>query len=101
VWVSGTVLGFVGIETMDGDFRVKDIIYPSYSPRVDPTMDQQDSWIALVSGLNFGVCEVDLSIELLVDFLTADKSIGDVFLFLVKIGGYFSLKISISFNYCW
>jgi DNA polymerase delta subunit 2 len=79
-FVTGTVLGFVGVETADGDFKVEEIIYPSYTPRVNPSiLDQQDSWIALVSGLHFGISPVDLSVELLVDFLTADKSIADVF----------------------
>lgn len=81
--MTGTVLGFLGVETTDGDFRVKEIIYPSYKPRMDPCIDQQDSWIALLSGLHLGTSAVDLSMELLVDFLTADKSISEVIFYLV------------------
>ena len=78
VWVSGTVLGFVGTETVDGDFRVKEVIYPSFIPKTVTNVEFQESWIALVSGLNLGKSSIDVSIQLLVDFLTADKSISDV-----------------------
>lgn len=75
-------MGFIGVETIDGDFKVKEIIYPSFKPRIDIDIQQQDSWIALVSGLHLGTSALDISIELLVDFLTADKSISDVISFI-------------------
>lgn len=69
VIVTGTVVGFLGMESQPGTLKVVDIAYPFLSGQ-KPTQDS-NSKIAIVSGLKFNGDD-DIKYELLKDFLTGE-----------------------------
>lgn len=85
--VTGVVAGFVGEETITGEFIVSDIVYPSFAsasaperPLSSQTAAEEDgSWIAFVSGLNLGKDSgMDMGLQLLIDFLSGEVGSPEV-----------------------
>ncbi|KAJ1975851.1 DNA polymerase delta small subunit Cdc1 [Dimargaris verticillata] len=78
-FVTGMVVGLLGRESLTGDFEVHDICYPGLSPQpsLPSSTNNSDScpptYVALVSGLNFGDSTATanaMSYELLKEFIT-------------------------------
>ncbi|KAL1742800.1 DNA polymerase alpha/epsilon subunit B-domain-containing protein [Schizophyllum fasciatum] len=79
--VTGVIIGALGVETPNGDFEVVDICYAEMPPPAYPKDDdgaamdveEDDSWIAVVSGLNVGApSAADAQSQLLVEYLTGE-----------------------------
>ncbi|KAI0340619.1 hypothetical protein BDW22DRAFT_1378725, partial [Trametopsis cervina] len=89
--VTGVIIGALGIETNSGDFEVVDICLPGMAPQpgheitdedadgeagmdVEESQSQdEDEWIALVSGLEVGIpSEADGQLQLLAEYLTGE-----------------------------
>ncbi|KAI8909662.1 DNA polymerase alpha/epsilon subunit B-domain-containing protein, partial [Gorgonomyces haynaldii] len=69
VLCTGMIVGFLGSEDQSGHFNVLDVCFPSAEPQ--SPLEPKDCWIALVSGLEFGV--PDLKCQLLLDYLTGES----------------------------
>ncbi|SCU97219.1 LAMI_0F09274g1_1 [Lachancea mirantina] len=73
-FVSGTVVGILGMEAEAGTFQVVDICYPEPLPQSIISENRESQKIAFISGLNVKPNDPQLSlrIQLLQDFLTGD-----------------------------
>ncbi|CCE65130.1 hypothetical protein TPHA_0J03100 [Tetrapisispora phaffii CBS 4417] len=85
-FVTGTVVGLLGMEAEAGTFQILDICYPSEVPQKEyqvPTSDEE-KYIALVSGLNVStnnpenLIKLQLLQELLMGRLQNEKSISNI-----------------------
>ncbi|KAI4520548.1 DNA polymerase alpha/epsilon subunit B-domain-containing protein [Schizophyllum commune] len=79
--VTGVIIGALGVETPNGDFEVVDICYAEMPPPTYPKEDdsaameveEEDSWVACVSGLNVGApSAADAQLQMLVEYLTGE-----------------------------
>ncbi|TRM61693.1 DNA polymerase alpha/epsilon subunit B-domain-containing protein [Schizophyllum amplum] len=79
--VTGVIIGVLGVETPNGDFEVVDICYAEMPPPTYPKEDEgaameveeEDAYIAVVSGLDVGApSAADAHLQLLVEYLTGE-----------------------------
>ncbi|KAF8938012.1 hypothetical protein BGZ58_001753 [Dissophora ornata] len=75
-FVTGLVMGVLGSEDLDGDFKVVDICYTIPPPQEQPNLmetDEADKYVALVSGLEIGSNRFNpLELDLLAEYLTGE-----------------------------
>ena len=65
------IIAVLGSEDREGVFHVVDVCFPKLEPQ--PSLGQEGSWIALVSGLEFGTSSsYGLEMQLLLDFLLGE-----------------------------
>lgn len=98
-FISGTVVGLLGMEAEAGTFQVLDICYPSEIPqKALPSPDtREDEYVAFVSGLNINTSSPArmIKLKLLQEYLMGDLSSDDR---IAKIGKLIICGNSIEFN---
>ncbi|KAF9355976.1 hypothetical protein BGX26_005869 [Mortierella sp. AD094] len=76
VFVTGVVMGVLGSEDVNGDFKVVDVCYTINPPQEHISLmdtDEGDKYVALVSGLGIGSNEFKpLELDLLAEYLTGE-----------------------------
>ncbi|KAI8804572.1 DNA polymerase alpha/epsilon subunit B-domain-containing protein [Cladochytrium replicatum] len=73
-FVTGIVVAVLGSEMRDGSFEVIDIAYPKLDPQspLPMSLEDEDAYIAIVSGINIDEKGVGMEAHLMVDYLTGD-----------------------------
>lgn len=86
-FVTGTIMAALGAELPSGDFEVLEYCFPGAPDQIKPTgtatptrtgdnqqNQPQDSWLAIVSGLEFGNANAaaDVRVQLLADWLLGE-----------------------------
>ncbi|KAF9201988.1 hypothetical protein BGZ49_007825 [Haplosporangium sp. Z 27] len=76
IFVTGVVMGVLGSEDTNGDFKVVDVCYTVNPPQEQINLmetDEGDKFIALVSGLGIGSSDFNpLDLDLLAEYLTGE-----------------------------
>ncbi|KAF9173907.1 hypothetical protein BGX21_008206 [Mortierella sp. AD011] len=76
IFVTGVVMGILGSEDVNGDFKVVDVCYSVNPPQEQISLmdtDEGDKYVALVSGLGIGSSEFKpLQLDLLAEYLTGE-----------------------------
>ncbi|KAG0016954.1 hypothetical protein BGZ80_008744 [Entomortierella chlamydospora] len=76
IFVTGVVVGILGSEDVNGDFKVVDVCYSISPPQEQISLmdtDEGDKYVALVSGLGIGSSEFKpLQLDLLAEYLTGE-----------------------------
>ncbi|KAF9362854.1 DNA polymerase delta subunit 2 [Mortierella sp. NVP85] len=77
LFVTGVVMGVLGTEDSDGDFKVVDVCYIEPPPQEQLDLmetDEADKYVALVSGLGIGSTDYKpLELDLLAEYLTGES----------------------------
>jgi DNA polymerase delta subunit 2 len=69
----GIVVSVLGAETPNGGFEVLDLCFPGPPPRPERKMETEDTWVALVSGLEMGGDQADgARCTILQEYLTGE-----------------------------
>ncbi|KAF9924068.1 hypothetical protein FBU30_005908 [Linnemannia zychae] len=75
-FVTGTIVGVLGSEDANGDFKVVDVCHAGQGPQEQHTLmetDEADKYVALVSGLGIGGPDFKpLELDLLAEYLTGE-----------------------------
>ncbi|KAG0203296.1 hypothetical protein BGX28_004392 [Mortierella sp. GBA30] len=75
-FVTGVVMGVLGSEDVNGDFKVVDVCYAGQGPQEQPSLmetDEADKYVALVSGMEIGSSDFQpLELDLLAEYLTGE-----------------------------
>ncbi|GAA5972676.1 hypothetical protein JCM11641_002969 [Rhodosporidiobolus odoratus] len=75
IFVTGTILAALGVETASGDFEVFEYCYPGMAPQPPQAEQKGDGeWVALASGLEMGSASdvADIRAELLLEWLLGE-----------------------------
>ena len=82
----GVIAAVLGVETQSGDFEVVDICFAGMAQQTSPatsidgSSDEQDTYVAIVSGLEMGINDApaDFRTGLLVEWLLGECGSEDV-----------------------
>ncbi|KAF9110706.1 hypothetical protein BGX27_005991 [Mortierella sp. AM989] len=76
IFVTGVIMGVLGSEDINGDFKVVDVCYTVNPPQEQINLmetDEGDKYVAFVSGLGIGSSEFKpLELDLLAEYLTGE-----------------------------